>query len=193
MDSIELNICEDIVLLEYNKAKTLVTNDGQIICQQIGTFTQAILISFVSILEHQMTQYSEGTAIQKRLIYLVIECVQNIIYHSSKLPNNNQLAYLIVSKNINGYTINASNSVEVKNIPELVDRVDSLLKVQKTSLPSILTNKLKKKKLNAEGHAGIGLLTMVSKSGKMFKYKISEMTSSYSLFHIEINLNYKSK
>ena len=192
MDSIERNICEDAVFTEYNAVKTEISANGDIICQQIGTFTQDILISFVSILEHQMTQHAESTIIQKRLIYLVIECIQNIIYHSDRLPDNHQLAYVIVSKNSKGYYIHSSNSIESKNVSDLTDKVDVLLKSKKDTLANLFTKKIKKQEINNDGHAGIGLLTMVSKSGKNFSYKVSEMTSNYSLFHIEININYKN-
>jgi hypothetical protein len=187
----EHKICEDYISLEYSDVKEVVASNGDIICQQIGTFSQDTLISFVSLLEHQMIQFAESKTIQNRLIYLVIECVQNIMFHSEKLPESHQLAYLIVSKNSKGYSIHTSNSVKSENIPGFVEKIDSLLAVKKKSLPDLFLKKIKKHELDSKGHAGLGLLTIIDKTGKNFNYKVSEMTSNYSLFHLEIDLKTK--
>ncbi len=187
----EYIICEDQVLSQYNTIKDSITEDSNILCQNIGSFNQDILISFVSLVEHALAQSGEVKSIQKRLIYLIIECIQNIIYHSDKLPNDAQLAYIIISKNDFGYTIHSSNVIESKNVPALIEKIDALLKVRKDVLSNLFSKKIQTPEINQEGHGGLGLLTMVSKSGKDFNYKVSELTNNYSLFHVEINLNFK--
>ena len=183
--------CEEFISLEYDKVKAIASDEGTVICQQIGTFSQDILISFVSILERQMIQSVESKTTKNRLIYLVIECIQNIMFHSDKLPENHQFAYLIVSKNSLGYSIYTSNSVQSIQIPEFVKKIDLLMAAKKDSLSDLFLSKIKKQELNNRGHAGLGLLTIIDKSGKNFNYKVSEMTSNYSLFHLEINLKSK--
>jgi hypothetical protein len=189
LDKAVYDICEKEVLLEYNTIKESLSDDSTIICQHLGTFTQEILISFVSLIEHALIESGEVKVIRKRLIYLIIECIQNIIFHSDKLPDNSQLAYMIISKNDYGYSIHTSNTVLSENIEKLVGSIDELLKVRKDVLAKLFTKKIEKPEINANGHGGIGLLTMISKSGKDFNYKVSSLTKEYSLFHIEININ----
>ena len=189
MDKIVYNICEKEVLLEYNTIKDSLSDDSTIICQHLGTFTQEILISFVSLIEHSLIELGEVKLIQRRLIYLIIECIQNIIFHSDKLPDNNQLAYMIISKNEYGYSIHTSNTILSKNIDKLIKNIDELLKVRKDVLSKLFTKKIEKPTIDKMGRGGIGLLTMISKSGKDFNYKVSSLTNEYSLFHIEININ----
>lgn len=189
MDSVVYDICEKEVLLEYNTIKDNVSDDSTIICQHLGTFTQEILISFVSLIEHSLNQTGEVKVIQKRLIYLIIECIQNIIFHSDKLPDDNQLAYMIVTKNGYGYSIYTSNTVLSENMDKLIEGIDELLKVRKDVLSKLFTKKMEKPEIDNKGRGGIGLLTMISKSGKDFNYKVSSLTNEYSLFHIEININ----
>ena len=189
MDKVVYDICEKEVLLEYNTIKESLTGDSTIICQHLGTFTQEILISFVSLIEHALMETGEVKVIQKRLIYLIIECIQNIIFHSDKLPDNNQLAYMIISRNEYGYSIHTSNTVLSENIDKLIGSIDELLKVRKDVLSKLFTKKIEKPEISSAGRGGIGLLTMISKSGKDFNYKVSNLTNEYSLFHIEININ----
>jgi hypothetical protein len=188
LDKVVYDICEKEVLLEYNTIKEILSNDSIIICQHIGTFTQEILISFVSLIENSLMQSGESKFIQRRLIYLIIECIQNIIFHSDKLPDNNQLAYMIISKNDSGYSIHTSNTMLSENIDKLIKSIDELLKVRKDVLSKLFTKKMEKPEIDKKGRGGIGLLTMISKSGKNFNYKVSNLTKKYSLFHIEINI-----
>ena len=189
MDKATYDICEKEVLLEYNTIKDSLSDDSTIICQHLGTFTQKILISFVSLIEHALMDSGEVKLTRKRLIYLIIECIQNIIFHSDKLPDNNQLAYMIISKNEYGYSIHTSNTILSENIDKLITTIDELLKVRKDVLSKLFTKKMEKPEINESGHGGIGLLTIISKSGKDFNYKVTSLTKKYSLFHIEINLN----
>ena len=189
MDNAVYDICEKEVLSEYNTIKDSLSEDSTIICQHLGTFTQEILISFVSLIEQALMESGEIKLTRKRLIYLIIECIQNIIFHSNKLPDNNQLAYMVISKNEYGYSIHTSNTVLSENINKLVSSIDELLKVRKDVLSKLFTKKMEKPEINESGHGGIGLLTMISKSGKDFNYKVSNLTKEYSLFHIEININ----
>lgn len=191
MDPIHRHICEDIILSEYVIVKKDILKNGDIVCQYIGTFTQNILISFVSLLENYMNESIASHIIQKRLTYLVVETIQNIIHHSYKHPDNSQLAYIIISKNKSGYTINTSNAIETINTPSLIDKVEYLLKTKKNRFPELFRKKIANPEINDNGLGNLGLLTIVSKSDKNFNYKISTMTSIYSLFHIEIKLNYK--
>ncbi len=191
MDPIHRHICEVIILSDYDIVKKDIHKNGEIVCQYIGTFTQNILISFVSLLENYMNKSIASHVIQKRLTYLVVETIQNIIHHSYKHPDNSQLAYIIISKNKSGYTINTSNAIETISAPNLIDKVEYLLKTKKNRLPEIFRKKIANPEINDNGLGNLGLLTIISKSDKNFNYKISTMTSKYSLFHIEIKLNYK--
>lgn len=188
----EYSVIEDYLLSEYNAIKNGFTDDDTIICKHIGTFTQDILISFVSLIERYLVQNAEYKKIQNRLTYIIIECIQNIIYHSNKSLDNNQLAYIIVSKNSSGYTLHSANLLETKNIANLEEKLDEFLKTKNDVLSKLFTKKIQKPVINEEGHGGIGLLTMVDKSGKDFKYKITKFSDENSLFHIELTVKYKS-
>ena len=188
----EHKICTEEILSKYQEIKNDLPKGTDIICQHLGTFTQDILISIVSLVEHALVQNGEYTQLQKRLSYLVIESIQNIIYHSSKLPDANQLAYIVVTKNKLGYNMYASNSLETRNIYSLESKLDEFLSVKKDILSKVFASKIQDPIINEKGHGGLGLLTMVSKAGKDFKYEITKVSKNYSLFYIELKLNYKN-
>lgn len=187
----EYKTCSDVILSRYQDIKNELPKDSTIICQHLGTFSQSILISIVSLVEHTLVQNGEFSHLQKRLTYLVIEAIQNIMYHSNKLPDANQLAYIIVKKNKLGYTIYSSNSLETKNIYSLEKKLDEFLSVKKDILSKLFAKKIQTPTINESGHGGLGLLTMIRKAGKGFKYEITKVSENYSLFYVKLKLNYK--
>lgn len=183
--------CENQILAEYQAIKNQISIDEKIICQHIGTFSQDILISVISLIERTLVQNTEIVALKKRLLYIIVECIQNIIYHSNKLPEQHHLAYIIIKKNDLGYTLYSSNTIETKNIDGLVIKLDEFLSEKQDVLSKLFTKKMQTPIFNERGHGGVGLLSMVEKTGKNFKYNFVKISSNYAIFRIEIRLNYK--
>jgi len=188
----EYELCSAEILSEYQQIKDVLSNNNTAICQHIGTFSQDILISIVSLVERTLIHYGEPVRLQRRLSYLIIEIIQNIIYHSDVLPDENQLAYIFVTKNKKGYTISSANSIENKNIEALESRINGFLDVKTDILAKIFSSKIKNPIIDKKGNGGIGLLTMVSKSGKGFRYEITKASKNYSIFHLELKIKYKN-
>ncbi len=187
----EYKICSDVILERYQDIKDNIPENDTVIIQHLGTFSQDILISIVSLVDHALVQNGEFKNIQKRLSYLVIETIQNIMFHADKLPDDNQLAFIIVSKSKSGYTICSSNSIATKDINTLEQKLDEFLAVKSDMLSKLFVKKIKSPKIDNEGHGGLGLLTMVSKTGKDFHYEITKVSDNFSLFQIKLTLNYK--
>lgn len=183
----EYQICEEKILLAYESAKKNIAPET-IICNHIGTFSQNLLISLVSLIERSLTQNGESEKIKKRLIYLVIEGVQNIMFHANQLPEKHHLAFLIIVKSESGYFINSSNSLEIKKVPKFTAMLDELLNVKVSVLTKLLKNKIKSQTINSDGHAGIGVMTMVEKSDKNVRYQVVKISPNFALFSIKLNL-----
>jgi hypothetical protein len=184
--------CEDQIAADYNAIKENLNNDDVIICQHLGVFSQHKLISIISLVENTLDQNAEYLSLKKRLSYLVIECIHNIIFHSTGLSDKDEKAYIIITKNKSGYTIYSSNAVKTKNINSLVKNLDELLAKKKGILSNLLQKKIQNPEINENGYAGLGLLTIIDKSGKDFKYKVTKVSPTCALFHIELNINYKN-
>lgn len=191
-EELEYDICSTEILSEYQLIKDTVSKGNVAICQHIGSFSQDILISIVSLVERALIQNGESMQLQKRLTYLIIECIQNIIYHSDSLGDAGQLAYIFVTKNKKGYTIHSANSIQKKSIKNLEIRLHDFLDVKTDVLSKLFASKIQSPIIDKEGHGGLGLLTMISKSGKGFKYEVTKASKNYSIFHIELKINYKN-
>ena len=65
------------------------------------------------------------------------------------------------------------------------------MSVKKDILSKLFTKKIQTPTINESGHGGLGLLTMIRKAGKGFKYEITKVSENYSLFYVKLKLNYK--
>jgi len=189
----EYAMANDRVLSEYHKIKGSLSAKDIIICEYLGAFTQDVLIDIVSSIEETFDRKEKTTAIEKRLTYLIIECIQNIIFHSDKFPKIDQISYVIVTKDDNSYTISSSNSLERKNISKLEKKLNSFLSLKSEILSELFLQKIRNPQINENNHGGLGLITMANKSGKGFKYRTSKVLENYSLFHIQLKLHYKKQ
>lgn len=191
MEEAEYNICEKEVLLSYNAVKdNLSANNSVIICQHLGTFTQEILVSFLSLIENSLLQNEAAKIIHKRLVYLTIESIQNIMRHADKLPNNNQLAYVVICKSGPVYSLYSSNTVVTENMEALVRKIEKLSDIKEEDLNELILEKIRLPKISNKGGGGIGFMTMIIKSKRDFDYKILKLSSKYSLFQLQLNLKY---
>lgn len=191
-DTSEHTECSNKILLEYQLIKNELGKNDVIICQHIGSFTQGILISIVSLVERAMIQTGESIRLQKRINYLIIETLQNIISHADKLSDENQLAYLFISKNKKGYTIHTSNTIKNTNIKVLETQLAEFLNVKPKTLSKILASKIQQPKIDEEGRGGLGLISIINKSKNGFMYDISKGSKNYSLLHIKLDIHYKN-
>ncbi len=190
--TVQYEHCQEFVLNEYNNIKDNLGEDEKIVCQHIGTFKQDILISIISLLDHALVENCEPKGLSKRLSYITIESIQNIIQHSDNFPDDAQLAYLLIIKNNDGYQLKSSNTILNNQVDKFSSKMDALLKEKISHLKALFEKKMKSGKINKNGRAGIGLLTMVSKTGKEFNYDIIEITNDMSVLNFDLNLKYKN-
>lgn len=190
MNKVEYNKIETQVLNQYNILKKSF-GEEEILCNYIGKFSQDILISIISLTEHALVQSAAPKTVKNRLLNIIIECVQNIIFHNNNLPDNSQLAFIIVTSDDEGFKVYATNTILNNKITDLQDKVEVLMKEKKESLMSLISKKMKNPEAISKGHGRIGLMTILTKSGKNFQYIIDKLSENYALFQLKINVQFK--
>ena len=187
----EYNRCEEEILEKYSENKYNIGVDDKLLCSYIGKFDNNILNSTISLIDHGLIELEESITTRKRILYILIECFQNIIYHSDGFPDGSKLAYLLVTKKKNGFHINTCNTIKQTSKENLSNKIDNLLEKDHTELSKIFDEKLEGYIDKNEGYGGLGLVTILSKSKKMFNYNFNNVTENFALFELNINLNNK--
>lgn len=178
--------CERIILKEYQELKN--KHSHHIICSHIGEFSQDILISLVSLTKNSLLKDTHLTGFKRRLEYIIVEIVQNIIRHSDKIENESLLAYFMVIEGKDAFHLYSSNTIFNKKTPKLVDCINSLLKADMNELNTILEKNLQSAELNQNGRAGIGLLSTLYKTDKNFSFELKQTGEEISILSLSLSL-----
>lgn len=185
---IQYDQCEDKLLAHYHDLKSNLNSDEVIISNHIGNFSQEILISILSLIDNALIKNTESVAFKKRLKYLVIESIQNIIHHSDKMKDGGQLAFFLMTNSKDGYKMYTSNTLLNSMVPNFLTCIKQFQKADTEELKSIFEKNLKQAELNEHGRAGIGLLSILYKTEKDFNYELIKVGKDISILNLSLTL-----
>ena len=100
-------------------------------------FTQGdvdVVVNFIETLD-------EKPALIRKISFLSVETIQNIIHHSDKNINGETFAYFELLKSDNGYTIKTGNLISKENTEKLEKRLDCVTHLTEEEVKEKITNK----------------------------------------------------
>jgi len=184
-------IASDAILSDYQKIRGELPEKEAVIAEYFGVFTQEELFGIIDSVENFCDEKGKSVGFERRLIYLIIESIQNIMFHSEKKISVKPKSYVVVYECDNVYTVLTSNIIETKKVFELKKNLTTLLSLESEKLTKLYEEKIQNPKINKEKHGGLGLISMTHKSGQEFSYDMVEISEELSLFRFELKLQYK--
>lgn len=152
--------------------------------QYSGNITQEYLdgvIDFVSKLD-------EKPALIRKMSFLIVEALQNVIHHSDKTPNGETFAYFELLKNEDTYTMKTGNLLLKEKTEELEKRLQCVTTSSEEEIKEKIMNKLGDGDFSEKGGAGIGLLSIRKRVKEGMEYNIEYFKDDYNFIHFEIKI-----
>jgi len=149
-----------------------------------GNITQEYVdevIEFVSKLE-------EKPALIRKISFLIVEALQNVIHHSDKTPKGETFAYFELLKNEETYTIKTGNLLFKEKTEELEKRLQCVTTSSEEEIKEKIINKLGQEGFSEKGGAGIGLLSIRKRVKEGMEYNIEYFKENYNFVHFEIKI-----
>lgn len=151
-------------------------------------------VDTISRLETEVEEKVTSLAIPKgplkKIFFISVEALQNMLIHGGKDASGNQHNYFILSKNDRKFEIITANIVANSNIPRLtadVERLNSF--ADPAALKTYYMEHLEKNELSEKGGAGLGFITIAMKSGNKLAYSFDEINDNLSLFSLKSTVN----
>lgn len=122
----------------------------------------------------------------KKVFFISVEALQNMLIHGGKDDQGHQHNYFIVSKNHTKIEIITANLVSNSNIDKLkndVERLNSF--ADPAELKSYYMEHLEKNEISDKGGAGLGFITIAMKSGNKLGYEFAKINDKTSLFFLK--------
>ena len=185
------NNTAEIINAKFHKHANLISNqiNEVIIFSHIGLFSQDFVNSIAATLESIMIASEDRKPVIKRMFSILIEGLQNIRVHSSKMEEEFSLGFVIVSKSENHYSIQFGNIITRQEEDGLARNLDYLNDATQEKLKEmyygILTNGL----FSEKGGAGLGFLTMKIKSDQPIDFIFEEVDENNLMFKYLLTIN----
>ena len=146
-------------------------------------FTQTDVDDAVKFIE----TIDEKPTLIRKICFLTVEILQNIIHHSDKNENGNTFAYYELIKN-DTYIIKSGNLISKEHTNELEEKLNDVQQSSGDELKEKINDKLMNENFTDKGGAGIGLLSIKKRVNDGMSYNIEYFLEKYNMIHFEIRI-----
>jgi hypothetical protein len=130
--------------------------------------------------------FDEKPALIRKISFLIVESLQNVVHHSDKDLNGDTKSYFELIKNEDSYTIKTGNLISKEKTEELEKRMNCVLSSTDEEIKEKILNRLQNSEFSEKGGAGIGLLSIKRKTNNQYHYHTEKLNETHNLIHFEI-------
>ena len=177
---------DDFLLFVYGFYKTIKANNICLVYE--GKITHQITKSLISLAEAQMAEDKESVRVQRIILHVMVECLQNVSRHADD-PDRGDNIYsgkgiFMISKNSDDYYITTGNAILNEKIPALIEMIDKINELDNPMLKDFYMKQMREGRLSDKGGAGLGFIDIRRKTGSKLEYHffpVSDKISSFML------------
>lgn len=156
-----------------------------------GVFTREVSDGLIEFARSILKWEDVTKKLKKRVVYILVECVQNISRHQ-EMPGSSADAkdgIFLIQTIGDVYNISQGNIIMNDQVPALEDRLASLNRMGPEELKDQYANVLSGSGFSEKGGAGLGLIEIARKSGNRIRYRFSRENPAYSYFFMDTVIN----
>lgn len=135
-----------------------------------------------------VNSFDEKPALIRKISFLIVESLQNVVHHSDKDSNGDTKSYFELIKNEDSYTIKTGNLISKEKTEDLEKRMDCVLSSTDEEIKEKILNRLQNSEFSEKGGAGIGLLSIKKRTSDGMSYNIEVFEGDYNFIHFEIKI-----
>jgi len=147
-------------------------------------FTQKDVDDVVKFIE----TLNEKPTLIRKISFLTVEVIQNIIHHSDKNPKGETFAYFEIIKDSDNYIIKSGNLLLKEKTEELEKKLEYVESSSHDEIKQKIMTKLDNGDFSDKGGAGIGLLSIKKRTDRGMSYNIEYFKEDYNFIHFEIKI-----
>jgi len=127
----------------------------------------------------------------KRLYAIVVECLENILKHSTlkSVDNKRMQPHISIRKVNDNIIIMAGNAIYNDAKDKLGRRLNHINQLDEVALRTMYDSSINRESKQDDKGAGLGIIFMALKSGNKINYNFNHINNDFSYFEIEISLN----
>ncbi|MBN2682177.1 MAG: SiaB family protein kinase [Bacteroidales bacterium] len=160
-----------------------ILNNENILLIFNGVFNQGSLLSLLNTIEGQMAGPANT---RRKMFYIVVEMLQNIVKHgySNKNSIGNPGLFLISEKDDN-YFLTTGNYIEKQNVATLKKKLEKVNSLSGKDLENYYNERLVDFDSDNNKKSGLGVIDLKMKSENELRFELTELDDKMSFFVLQ--------
>jgi hypothetical protein len=146
-----------------------------------GDITEKNSLPLLTLLENEMKDDSYGMTGRKRLFMFVLESLQNIAKHGTRM-HNDMMPLVAYSKAGEGYRVVTGNVITGDHVENLRKRLEQVNNLDVQGIKDLYKKILMNSEFSEKGGAGLGLIEMAVKTGNRLDFDFRPAGDELSYF-----------
>lgn len=151
----------------------------------VGDINHKTNTSLLQNIKKKMDRIDSDPSIKKKLINVMVECLENINRHSSTEVSN---AIFMLCQNENYFQVITGNQIHKDDLDLLTNKIESINLMERNELRNLYNQIISEGALSEKGGAGVGLIDIVLKSGSKLEYETRELINGLSFFILKAKI-----
>ncbi len=177
---------------EYEQSIQNHLEHKNILVSYYGSLSQNVISDIEANVEHQIISLGIEKGSLKRLFFITVETLQNMLLHGVKTASGEQPVFFILLYNTSSAKIICSNLVSndsILNIQKQISVINAF--DNETDLKTFYLGHLENNSISEKGGAGLGFITICMKSKNKLKTDFKKINHQTSLFSLTITIKLK--
>ena len=156
-----------------------------------GDITDTAIGLIIEQIEASLDQKQAPTRVRKKIIYMIIECLQNIYNYFKDRPYQkilNDESCLDIKVDAYSYTINVSNYITDESSQNIIKKIEHINSLSAEELHELYLKVLSSQQVSPSGGAGLGLIDIARKSGTKLSYFLTPNDNGDIYFTLQISI-----
>lgn len=181
----------NFIELVYDFYQTMKSNKVILIYE--GFVTHEIVKAFSSLTGANIEREEEDANTQKKVFYVLVECLENISKHSDATDIEFGRGVFIVTQSEDKYMITTGNTIDNNKVEYLKNMLNNINSLDQEGIKQLYKTQLKEGSLSEKGGAGLGFISIVKKTGEKLDFSFLPLDSDKSFFILNSTVSRKSK
>lgn len=170
------NICK-------NKKKLLLSFSGKI--------TSKVVTEYVEKVESISQEMTLPRSLEKRMIHVAVESIQNLFHHSCNIEEDNKTkkygVFLLFIKD-NNLFLTTGNYIQREKVLFLKNRLEQLNSLNIDEIKKIYKIILNGTQLSSKGGGGLGMIDIIKKTKNKLQFHFYDVNDKLDFYEFSVNI-----
>lgn len=156
-----------------------------------GTITSDVVTEYVEKIESLSQKMTLSRNLEKRMMHVAIESIQNLYHHSCNETSDKMLknfGVFLLSIKDNDLFLTTGNYIKQDNILFLKNRLEQLNSLELDEIKKIYKIILNGTQLSKKGGGGLGMIDIIKKTKQKLSFHFYQVNDMYSFYEFKVKI-----